>query len=400
MKFIAILMTWVAAVSQSADPGDAAGAKQAVAAWAVSQVRPIDDASWIDEHVNDVRVVMVGEEVHGIAEHIELKSEIVLRLVERHGFTHVALEDDPFKVRAIESFVRSGDRSVEEACQSLYWCWNVSEFRDLISHLRQRVREGLDPVRVIGFDCQSPTHALRSLAARAETDEQRLAIEATRSAFDRESASSREAADVIDEAGQDALAGLRMAFGKAGSDEIAHVDRALARKTATNSIARMDARDLGMFEIITDVLDDDPEARVVVLAHNAHIGRTPVYEKFGGGFRPLGQRLAEAGTPSLVIGAVAAEGAMLLDPRQRDADSGLHADLDPRDRQAETWLAIPHERWVLALSTPVAADTPRAVKEWLDAPPAGYFDNYGPARSLTRSYDLLVGYRRVSPATP
>jgi erythromycin esterase-like protein len=364
--------------------------------WLAGVVEPITtaDGAWIDPYIDGQRVVLIGEEVHGVAEHIDLKIELALRLVDNHAFTHIAIEDDVFKADRLQ-------QGGVDALDAFYWCWNIAELARGLNALAART----PPPVLTGFDVQSPDSALATLNAIADSDAQRNAVDSAAAVFadDRNAYAARSAA--VHEADIGTIASLRAAFPDGRAERAV---RHLLRVQSVWAVAaehgpRMNARDAGMAQSILDILNEDPRHKVVVFAHNAHAGYAPFYESFTGGVIPLGRHLRDAlPGATLSIGAVFATGSILLDPRQREDNGGPVRIIDapPHESQAAAWMEIPAERWLLDPERIRAASPPDAVRAFLTAPPAGHFDNYGPARALDDAYDLIVGYRTVRPATP
>ena len=387
-----------ATVFAAADP-------ETVAARLSELAMPIaaQDGAWIDPFVGNVRIVLVGEELHGIAEHLDLKLEVAERLIEQHGFTHVFLEDDVFKADSLRWSLARSEHEPSTFFREFFWCWNVEEFRTGFDRWANRWTE---PPRVHGMDVQTPRYALRSLRHAAHTVTQTQAVESLEQQFrgGRSTYAARsDEAKRRDTARIDALAAVF------GDVDIGREQRHLARVQrvwahADDHGLRMNARDRGMAESVGDVLALDPSFKAVIFAHNAHAGYEPFYESFTSGVVPVGRHLRDRGFATLAIGAVFATGTTLLDPRAREREGGETRTIETPEpeTQAVVWERMPHERWVLDLRATDLGEggDPGVASGFLRAPPAGHFDNYGPARPLLTSYDLLVGYRRVTSASP
>jgi len=358
------------------------------------------DGAWIDPFVSDRRVVLIGEETHGIAEHLALKGELGRRLIMHHGFTHVLIEDDVFKGDAISANLRAQvPEPVAPLMRSFFWCWNVAELHDFFDQ-----RPPLHPVPIVaGVDVQTAAFALHALKSKARTEEQLEALETLEEIF---SGGSREYAGGSDQQKADDLRRIDEAqplFSAVDAQrEFAHLERVhRVWAVASDHGLRMNARDRGMTESTLDVLHQDPDAKVVLFVHNAHGGYTPFYESFTGGVVPLARHLRDQGVRTLSIGAVFATGSTLLDPRAREKAGGAikRITVPPADSQAEHWATIPHDRWLLDVRSIVEQDLQEPVAAFFFRSPSGHFDNYGPARPLASTYDLIVGYRTVRPAT-
>src|ERR671939_357050 len=77
----------------------------------------IDDPAFgaMFDRFGDARVVLLGEASHGTSEFYRARAEISRRLVERHGFTIVAVEADWPDAARIDAYVRHhAPKSVEQ----------------------------------------------------------------------------------------------------------------------------------------------------------------------------------------------------------------------------------------------------------------------------------------------
>jgi len=88
----------------------------------------------------DARVVLLGEASHGTSEFYRARAAITRRLVERHGFTIVAVEADWPDAATIDRFVRHRPRREGETRafeRFPTWMWRNSEVDELIRWLRE-----------------------------------------------------------------------------------------------------------------------------------------------------------------------------------------------------------------------------------------------------------------------
>jgi protein-L-isoaspartate(D-aspartate) O-methyltransferase len=89
----------------------------------------------------DARVVLLGEASHGTSEFYRARAAISKRLIERHGFTIVAVEADWPDAAAIDRYVRHRPRREgEEAAFQRFptWMWRNTDVQAFIRWLRSR----------------------------------------------------------------------------------------------------------------------------------------------------------------------------------------------------------------------------------------------------------------------
>lgn len=121
--------------------GDAALAARAIR----PACEPLPDLAETDEfgrnfdRFSSARVVLLGEATHGTSEFYRARAAITRRLVERHGFSIVAIEGDWPDALRIDRYVRDRDVSVEEG-QNFErfpsWMWRNEDVLDFVTWLR------------------------------------------------------------------------------------------------------------------------------------------------------------------------------------------------------------------------------------------------------------------------
>src|SRR4051812_33316011 len=101
----------------------------------------------------DAKVVLLGEATHGTSEFYRARAAITRRLIERHGFTIVAVEADWPDAARIDAYVRHRapePRRDEAFTRFPTWMWRNVEVRDLIHWMRTH-NEAMPPERRAEF---------------------------------------------------------------------------------------------------------------------------------------------------------------------------------------------------------------------------------------------------------
>jgi protein-L-isoaspartate(D-aspartate) O-methyltransferase len=116
----------------------------------------IDDAPLdpLLERIGDAQVVLLGEATHGTSEFYRMRARITRELVLRRGFTAVAVEADWPDAAVLDRHVRHAPpRPPRWAPFSRFptWMWRNSETVELIEWLREYNREVTDPARRVSF---------------------------------------------------------------------------------------------------------------------------------------------------------------------------------------------------------------------------------------------------------
>lgn len=107
--------------------------------------------------IGDARVVLVGEATHGTHEFYRLRAELTKRLVVEKGFDAVAAEADWPDAYRVDRYVRraSGDADAEESLRDFRrfpaWMWRNADVLDFVGWLRAH-NERIDaPSERVGF---------------------------------------------------------------------------------------------------------------------------------------------------------------------------------------------------------------------------------------------------------
>lgn len=366
---------------------------------------PDADLAFLDELVRGKRVVLLGEELHGVREFSLLKHRMIRYLVEHHGFDTIAWEQDTLRCAEIDRYLNTGDGDPRGLLAGTYWCWNTQAIAGLLEGLRKHVVDAGRPLHLVGVDNQGTTLAARELRAVAEelalgdlepvlapfalgrTAYQALPQperETHRAALDRleaQLAAARDANEV------ESARWTRATRARAAARILTEVHELW---TAPHARARMNARDRHMGERTLELLED-PDRKVIVWAHNAHASRAIFY----GGVEPLGLHVSQA-APALVVGLYFGCGEWLLDPRAReDADTQRLEHVVPGSLGA-TLTDVRDGAWAADVRSPSATS---ALRGFLDAPPPGHFDDFtDEPPALTGAIDVLVFVDRVTAA--
>lgn len=126
-----------------------------------------DDRDSILSFADSSRLVGVGE-LHGVHESFTVNSRVFKNLVERRGFTVLAVEAGLPEARAVNDYVMSGRGEAESALKNLHY-WTVST-TELIEWMRQYNRDprNLHKLKFYGFDMQMTAAAAANVHAYLE----------------------------------------------------------------------------------------------------------------------------------------------------------------------------------------------------------------------------------------
>jgi erythromycin esterase-like protein len=134
--------------------------RAAVVAAIALESRPItQDPSDYDpllELIGDNRFVLLGESTHGTSEFYRERARITRRLIEEKAFTVVAVEGDWTDAQDVDDFIHGRGAATPEAALSTFdrfpsWMWNNREAADFIGWLRDHNANLAETQRPVGF---------------------------------------------------------------------------------------------------------------------------------------------------------------------------------------------------------------------------------------------------------
>ncbi|WP_230558606.1 erythromycin esterase family protein [Sphingomonas segetis] len=282
----------------------------------------IDDEEFgtIFDRFADARVMCLGEASHGTSEFYRARAAISRRLIERHGFTIVAVEGDWPDCATIDRYVRhrpwrEGELKAFERFPM--WMWRNEEVDGFVRWMR-RHNENLAYDRMCGFyglDLYNLGGSMRAVIDFLEEEDPELAALAHRrygcldpwaedpAIYGRHSlieGYARCEVGVIQML-KDLLRKQVDCFGPeceewldaAANARLVKDAEAYYRVMYHGSAESWNLRDTHMFETLSMVLDaKGPSAKAIVWAHNSHIGNAA--------FTDMGQRREEINIGQLV----------------------------------------------------------------------------------------------------
>ena len=290
--------------------------------------RPLRGEADIERVVDLVahkRIVMIGEATHGTHEFYDIRAALSRRLIQQHGFAAVAIEGDWPDALRVDRFVRDGATDDESATAALdsferfpRWMWRnedvvafVAWLRAHNSHLDERKRVGF-----YGLDLYSLHASMRAVIQYLEDNDH----EAARRARERYACFDHVEGEP-DQYGMQAHLGVgpkcetevvaqlvemqlrklarsgRSPAGDAWFHAVqqAHVVRnaeAYYRMMFAGRSASWNLRDTHMadtLDMLANHLGDGEPAKLIVWAHNSHVGDARATEMGDAGQLTLGQ---------------------------------------------------------------------------------------------------------------
>lgn len=413
------------------------------------QARPLtgadDDYDELMDMIGDAPVVLLGEATHGTDEFYQQRAGITKRLIREKGFQAVAVEADWPDAYRVNRFVRGEGRDpgAAEALGGFQrfpaWMWRNAAVLDFVGWLKahnDRLRSPLAKVGFYGLDLyslhKSMDEVIRYLE-RIDPDEARRAkmryacmdrygpdpqnygllvssgvSEGCRSEIARQLQSLRE--KEVEYLSRDGATAADELFFAQQNARLVRNAEMYYRKMFRSDVSSWNLRDEHMMEMLVEVIahcdDRHGTAKVVVWAHNSHLGDARATDRTRRGELNLGQLVREAFPQrSVSIGFTTYEGTVT-------AASGWH--LPAGNKKVRPALPGSHERlfhetgipafWLdLTTDSPAAnlLDEPRLERAIgvVYAPQTERQSHYFTAR-LASQFDAVIHFDRTRAVEP
>ena len=252
---------------------------------------------------SNFRVLGIGEQSHGTSEFFKVRMSLIKSLIKSGGLTKIALEAPFAEVENLNEYILHGNRNLGQILKSFrLFNYECKEFVDLVENVKGLNKSTNHPLTFLGIDMQTPFHALQNISescgenGSATTDSIKKLTEFYRLLDNEIYNHSFNKEDFAELSALSDNLIKNLAGGQANclknrliEKSIKNYRQFLLLNNPQNSYeAQATLRDSLMAENILNELG--PTDKIVVLAHNGHIQRTPnAYSKSMGLF--LSQKL-------------------------------------------------------------------------------------------------------------
>ncbi len=305
---------------------------EVIAAVAIDAPDGIPPREALEELIGDARIVLIGESSHGTHEFYESRAAITKWLIEEKGFCAVAAEADWPDAYRVNRYVRGlgDDNSADEALSGFErfpaWMWRNVVVRDFVDWLRERNRRyesnGQPQAGFYGLDLYSLHRSMHEVITYLDKIDPKAGARAREryGCFDHTSADDgqaygyaaafgagpsceKEAIEQLVDIQRNALVYART-DGLLAEDELFYAQQnaqtvrnaeVYYRAMFSGRVNSWNLRDKHMAETLEALLNhldrhhDVPSARMVVWAHNSHVGDARATEVWADGQLTLGQ---------------------------------------------------------------------------------------------------------------
>lgn len=299
------------------------------------------DHSALLKKIGDARFVMIGEASHGTHEFYQTRIEITEQLIKKKGFMAVAIEGDWPDVYQIHRYLngRNHPDNLEEALDGFKrfptWMWRNSTIPPFLKWLRDYNDKLASPNKVgfYGLDLYSMNTSMQAVIQYLMKTDPKAAAEAKSryACFDHMNvdpqmygylASSRAKKSCLDEVIAELCELQHLAFKHIHEDDyffatqnarVVKNAESYYRSMFNDHVSSWNIRDHHMTETL-NVLADHLEhqfkkpAKIIVWAHNSHVGDARATEMGERGEVNIGQLVREQHTDTYSIGFSSYEG--------------------------------------------------------------------------------------------
>ncbi len=322
-------------------------AAEIVSSVAIDAPAGVPPRETLEELIGDARIVLIGESSHGTHEFYDARAAITKWLIEEKGFCAVAAEADWPDAYRVNRYVRGlgEDKNADEALSGFErfpaWMWRNTVVRDFVDWLRTRnQRQQANGQRQAGFyglDLYSLHRSMNEVITYLEKVDPKAAAraQARYACFDHASADDgqaygfsaafgagpsceNQAVEQLVEFQRNAIAYARR-DGLLAEDELFYAQQnaqtvrnaeVYYRAMFSGRVTSWNLRDKHMAQTLEALLThldrhhDGPPARIVVWAHNSHVGDARATEVGADGQLTLGQLVRQryGGEESRLIG--------------------------------------------------------------------------------------------------
>lgn len=341
--------------------------------------------------IGDARVVLMGEASHGTSEFHRMRERITRELIERKGFSFIAIEADWPDAARIDHYVREArHRATEWTAFARFpvWMWRNQEVRGFVDWLHQHNQTASSKVALHGLDLYSLYNSIRSVLGYLDDMDPPTAKVARQrygclTPWQSDPATYGHAAltEQYRTCEHEVVSMLTELLKKrpvyAEHDGERFLDAVQNARLVTNaeryyrtmyygSRAAWNLRDTHMFETLKNLLAfHGPQSKAVVWAHNSHIGDSAATEMSLRGEFNIGHLCRrEFGSAAYLIG-FGTHGGTVAAATHWDAPMEVKA---VRPSLAGSYERLCHESGVARFILPLRAPTPTAVIDGLKVP--------------------------------
>lgn len=282
------------------------------------------DLSPLLNRVGEARIVLIGEASHGTSEFYRMRQRITAELIQKKGFRRVGIEGDWPDVERINEYIGDEEPKATRACDPfdrfpswLWRNWEVLEFVDWLRSHNLNQEHAPQRVTIHGLDLYSLYDSIHEVMAYLRKQGNREMLEETRDRYARILAYEPEPLDYGRAVGaglerkqrREVLSVLNTLFQRRLEMVSGHLEGVFDAEQNARVVANAEEyyrsmfrpgfeswnlRDSHMYDTLQALMDlDESRSKVVVWAHNSHVGDARATEMSQRGEHNIGQLARE-----------------------------------------------------------------------------------------------------------
>ena len=278
-----------------------------------------DDLEPLKQMIGNARIVGLGENTHGTSEVFKMKHRLVEFLATKMNFTIFSIEANMPEAYKLDDYVLHGIGNPDNLLKGMYfWTWNTQEVLNMITWMRKFNESGKGVVHFTGFDMQFQAGAIDNISKYSEKHDRLLKskIDSISGLFgkfnqmDMRATGNSDEVSILKEKCAKVLLYITENKANIARELSVHeynwlvqnanvllqcVELVLSSKNGNNY------RDEYMAKNIAWILDNNPNAKIILWAHNGHIAKQKgamgkyLSEKYGDKYYNIGF-LSNSGT--------------------------------------------------------------------------------------------------------
>lgn len=385
-----------------------------------NQKKFISEAKPLIEQMSQKRIVALGEGTHGTAEFYKLRYWITRELIEKKGFTHIALENDLSDGLLLNEGLNSEADLNILMKKRLLSIWQNEETKELLTWVRsynqthkKRVSidgidfvyinvdiEALQKVLVNQTSFLASVEQLKAPASLQDEVWEAMNVKDSKIDFKAMGESSYKGYLMADSLDQRINAsGLSMQVKSASHLIILNIKQAFAPFYHQATKTDEPSRDVNMAVNVAEILKNSND-KMIIWAHNAHVAKTGIYDNEVGGMG--GEIIKRFPGQYFVMGTGTATGTFAATEQSRDSYTNPMKAYPLEKTIADSW-----ETQFLALNKPAFYFFPAIYNSKNDVKPMRFI-GYGPKSdpgtndktNISKHFDAFLFISNSTAATP
>lgn len=246
----------------------------------------LEDLRPLNKLIGDARIVELGECTHGSSEIFSMKHRMLEYLVKEKGFTIFSIEAEMAEAYKLNEYIIRGEGDAKKLLAGMYfWTWNTQEVLNMIEWMKKYNETAQKKIMFTGFDMQIPILSIKIVRNYANTHLKTLLpiINSYDTIYvdnNRRKEVKKETADYLLQNAKiiiDSLNDLHKnssdtAFQWALQNAKILWEYASMRKGSIS-------RDESMTQNVNWILEQNPDAKLVIWAHDDHIRKAMKFIK-------------------------------------------------------------------------------------------------------------------------